>query len=209
MKALLLILTLFFLSGASAQFVPITMWRKYKAFFVLTKGTHTGNFGGLAGADQFCLSDLQSYDWKGKAEAGPLNSSRVKAFLCDDNTCARLLPNMTYTFAKANSLTAGGATFTTDSNGAGPGNTNRWTGVTYFDLATTTFYWTGARSSFSDSLWEENIVANGDSCLNWTSTSAIEGGNVGDPNVTTKWRWNDELPRGCDNTYALTCIVNP
>src|SRR6185436_2727999 len=100
--------------------------------FVLSGGTYPANLGGLSAANAMCLNDLQNNSWLGRANAN-LNATTVKAFLCTGSTCNNLYPSTTYTFASASSPAFGGATFTTDGTGAGPGNTGTsWSGSTYF-----------------------------------------------------------------------------
>jgi len=203
------ILGLFFASSiCESQFVPATMWRKKgNGYFVQTSAGTTGNLGGLAGADEFCLTDLQTYDWKGKAEAGTLTSSRVKAFLCDDTTCINPLPNTTYFFATSDYPTHGGASFTTDSNGRGPNDTNNWDAITHFGGAW--YYWSGDRGNTSSTLWGTAPMASGNSCSNWTAGASSDGGLGGAPTYQDGYRWNDSQLTACNQNFGLICMVHP
>ena len=89
-------------------------------YIVRTKDGYNGNLGGLSGADAICLSELQTYDWKGKSEAGTLTSGRVKAWLCDSSTCNDFVPDSIYIMAKADSTTTGGAALYVAADGSGP-----------------------------------------------------------------------------------------
>lgn len=106
-----------------------------QGYFVLASGTYNGNLSGLSGADATCLSDLTANDWMGKGSAGTLTAARVKAFLCDDTTCNNLASSTQYYFARSSVPATGGASFTTDGTGRGPGDTNIWSGATRFGVA--------------------------------------------------------------------------
>lgn len=209
MKSGFLFLFLFLNSlNSHAQFVPVTMWKKKSlGYFVLTTGLFTGNLGGLAGADTTCFNDLTANNWKGKAEAGTLTSTRIKAFLCNDSTCTNPLPNTTYAFAIGGSTTIGGATFTTNASGQGPNNSVAWNGTTYF--GTMLYYWGGNRSAASPTFWGTAPGGAGFSCTNWTSGSVVAGGYGGDSSATGSPRWNDLINSACNVAYKLTCLVNP
>lgn len=211
MKIMFSTLVLFILNSASAQFVPITMWKKKEGmgYFVLSfSGNGGGNYGGLAGADTFCLDELQTLTWKGKAQAGTLTASRVKAFLCIDSHCVNPLPNTTYAFARANSTTIGGATFTTDATGQGPHDTLAWDGPNHFG-SNPPYYWIGNRPNTNNTSWGTVQRGLGGNCNNWTSASMAVGGYGGNPTYGTSYRWNDDVEAACSENYAVICIVNP
>lgn len=80
-------------------------------YFVLSHNTTTGNIGGIQSADSFCLNELTTYDWRGKANAqsrGLLNSTNVKAWLCSGSSCQNLNAWQIYQFAVANDPDKGG-----------------------------------------------------------------------------------------------------
>ena len=75
---------------------------------------------------------MTANDWAGKSTAsanGWLDSTHVKAFVYTNFP----FPSTTYAFAVSGDNTKGGATFTTNANGEGPGNTQNWFGTNYFD----------------------------------------------------------------------------
>src|SRR5262245_11583714 len=88
-------------------------------YLVVTNGTWGGNLGGVSGANSKCLTDLPTYDWRGKSQV-TLNSSTVHAFLCDGTTCNNLLASTGYTFAVSNIPSYGGQSIFTNSSGSGP-----------------------------------------------------------------------------------------
>ena len=112
-------------------------------YFVLTSGTYTGNLGGLSGANSTCLTELTTNTgWLGYSTAngnGQLVAGKVLAFLCDGNICNNLVPLTTYYFANAGNSAAGGASFTTNSSGFGPGDNADWAAANYFSGSY--FYW--------------------------------------------------------------------
>lgn len=178
-----------------------------KSFFVISYGAFNGNLGGLSGANSKCLLDLQGNNWKGKLEA-TLNVSTVKAFLCDSSTCNNLQPNRTYHFAYSGDANYGGATFTTNSVGAGPGNSNDWSGPTYFTNGLY-YYWTN-RARGSDPLyWPLTSAGSSNNCNNWTSGTGGFQGYAGVPGASNADRWNDNIPSSCSSNYYLICLVEP
>jgi hypothetical protein len=178
-------------------------------YFVITDGEWDGNLGGIAGADAKCLDDLTNNDWMGKADAvsrGLLNGANVKAFLC----CNNALPNVEYFFAVSGDDTKGGASFTTDALGQGPGNTQNWAGTNYFDGAKE--YWAG-RNFGTATAW--STTAGGSAvtqrCSTWTVNSSVtptNGGYVGASNGTGVDRWGASLI-ACNLTRRLVCFVHP
>ncbi len=183
-------------------------------YFVLSAGTWTGNLGGRAGADNLCLTDLTNNDWKNKTDAvsrGLLIPSRVKAFICTDTTtitCNNALPLTTYTFAVSGNSITGGASFVTDSNGRGPGNTQNWAGTNYF--GTDARYWAN-RGAVSASLWADvGQTAPGSAavCSGFSVSSPSWNGNTGNANNTGSTRWDSILPH-CGLAQHLICMVHP
>jgi hypothetical protein len=175
--------------------------------FVLSSASHLGDFGGLAGADSFCLSDLTANNWLNKANF-TLDSAHVKSFLCTNTTCNNLLANTNYQFALSGSPGTGGAVFTTNGSGRGPGDANAWTDSTRFN--NTAGYFTNRGNFVDQTLWD-TVPAGGNSCVNWTSSAG--GGNVGtigSPGATNRSRWAASSAT-CDagGSYRVICYVNP
>jgi hypothetical protein len=169
-------------------------------YLVRTDDDYNGNLGGLSGADAICLSELQTYDWKGKSEAGTLTSGRVKAWLCDSSTCNDFVPDSIYIMAKADSTTTGGEALYVAADGSGPNDGAYWNGGSQLTGAT---YWTG-RSSISNFLW--GLTPDGDTCSDWSTTSGE--GMRGLSYIGNDGRWSDGI-LACSNTQELLCMVHP
>lgn len=182
-------------------------------YFVLTSFSSQDNLGGLAGANTLCLNDLQSQSWKGKGANVTLNSSKVRAFLCDSTSCQNLLTNTTYSFAVAGDLAAGGARFTTNASGIGPNDLNAWSGVEYFNSSIHR-YWTGrAFSDGLDNLWASTTSAGSSrTCSNWTRSDGTSDngpyGYNGDSGELGSDRWSSDDFR-CSGSRRLICMVDP
>lgn len=198
------------------QSTPVETAPSGSGYFVLTKGTYNGNLGGLSGANATCLTDLTTNTgWQGYSTAnsrGYLVAGNVFAFMCDSVSCNNLLPLTTYYFANAANSSAGGAYFTTDSSGDGPGDSADWAAANYF--GNSYFYWTGREaSSGSSTEWPISYTSIWDnSCTTWTSASSSVVGFPGQSAYTDYTRWGignslGEYP--CNNTYPLICFVNP
>lgn len=185
-------------------------------YFVLTNTTYNGNIGGgansvLAPADSDCLTDLTTHtSWMGYATAnsnGQLIAAKVHAFFCDGADCGNLMPLTTYYFANGANGSAGGASFTTDSNGNGPQDSANWSGSTYF--GGTYSYWS-SRNSGSSTVWSSGIgcggANSGCNCSNWASTSGT--GIAGTSAATDSNRWNSTTP-SCGTPIPIICVVNP
>jgi hypothetical protein len=198
-----------------------------KGYFVVSKTTWNGNLGGIDGANSKCLTELGTTNtgWLGYATAnalGLLTAAHVKAWLCSSvNTyygvgvCQGLNPNTTYAFADANNVAHGGATFTTDGQGMGPGDSANWSGATYFGASYT--YWTARLGNDGSNLWASNVSGSGagfseGACTNgtnsWTSSSSGDQGDDGASNNTGSGRWILASP-ACNTTLNLICTVNP
>lgn len=171
-------------------------------YLVATKSGYNGNLGGLSGANAKCLSDLVLYEWNGKYNV-TLNSSTVKAFLCDGSSCQNFSPTQTYAFAAADDLVSGGGTFTTDVNSLGPNDAANWSGASYFGA--TGNAWTG-RASTSATQWANSSGAN--HCLGWTDSTSGNTGDRGTFNSTGATRWLAGTATACNTTTRkLLCIV--
>ena len=178
-------------------------------YFVLTASSYTGNLGSLAAANANCLSDLTANDWMGKATAislGLLTASKVKAWLCIGWPCNNLTPLTTYYFAASGAPTVGGANFSTDSSGRGPGNNYSWAAANYF--SGTYEYWTGARGLYSQTYantygWSGDINYH---CNNLSSTAVT--GYYGTSSSTSSTRYEAGV-QSCANSLHLICYVNP
>jgi hypothetical protein len=196
-----------------------------QGYFVLTQSTYNGNLGGVSGANTKCLTELQTYNFKGKASA-TVDASHVKAFICDEESnagaggvCNNLNASTRYNFAVAGNTALGGASFVTDGTGRGPGNsgtgTNWDVSDTYFGTANAGALWWSGRTTSSPgtaSLWPN--VSDNVYCSNWSTSTSTTGGNTtgkglaGALNATNANRWGDGY-YGCANTYRLICLVNP
>jgi len=200
-------------------------------YFVLSNGTYNGNLGGLDGASATCLSELTTNtNWKGYADAqskGELDGAHVQAFLCytaeNNFLCNNLLPATAYYFAKIGDSSIGGASFTTDQNGQGPGDSTKWSSNTYF--GTTTYnYWTDRDSYYATGTCGESSMSlyfttNGgspcgsgtqkNSCSAWTSSVSTKKAYVGQSNKTDYNRWNTGSLKTCNTLEHLICFVNP
>lgn len=181
-------------------------------FFVITAANwFGGDLGNLTGADAKCLTELQDHPWKGKGSAGTLTSTRVKAFLCNGTTCNNAQPYTRYSFARTRNTTNGGASFTTDASGRGPGDSAQWSDATYFGSGS--YYFSNRDDGASDSLWTLVPEIGGSSaqnCNNWTSSvpgNQFYPGTIGN---TDKRRWLD-IPgiRSCNSNHPLVCMVHP
>lgn len=203
------------------QFCNGTYWIPFAApastaptlpgYFVLSGGTYTGNLGGLSGADAKCLTDLTTNtSWQGYASAygnGQLVSGKVHALMCGTSTNANecdvlIQPSTTYYFANAGDSTAGGASFTTDAYGYGPGDSANWSGQTYFN--TSANYWIDIYGISTIWLY---YAYSGNDCSSWTSTSG--NGVYGTSNSTTGTRYVDGGTAACTTSEHLLCFVNP
>lgn len=99
-------------------------------YFLMSKDIHNCDFSvfgaddaeykGFSGANKWCLDQVNKNDWKGKQTGHTYQQSEVKAWLCAAKACQNLLPNTQYAFGQIGT-SYGGATFTTDSQGRGPG----------------------------------------------------------------------------------------
>jgi hypothetical protein len=183
-------------------------------YFVLSHGTYNGfiGTGGLSGADATCLTDITANTgWLGYATAnsnGQLIAAKVHAFLCASGICNNPTPLTTYYFANALNSGAGGATFTTNSSGSGPGDSNNWSAATYFGASYT--YWTG-RNYTSSTQWANatgitNFCGNTDG---WNNTGGAGAqGQVGASGNADQNRWSSSAPN-CGTSEHLICFVNP
>ena len=183
-------------------------------YFVVTNTRYNTNLGGLAGANASCLTDLTNNDWMNKADAtsrGLLIGTKVRAFLCDGtSTCQNPLANSTYTFAVSGNTAKGGAWFTADASGLGPGNTQNWSGANYFGSAT---YWTGRPTGQGTaSTWANTGISNWTSCLSWTRSDSGSGfqamSGMSNSSIATRWANNSQM---CTTAldHQLICMVHP
>jgi hypothetical protein len=174
-------------------------------YFVLSHGTYNGNFGGLSAADSTCLTNITTNTgWLGYATAnsnGQLTADKVHVFLCESGACNNLMPLTTYFFANALNSAAGGASFTTNSNGFGPGDSNNWAAANYFSGSY--IYWTGRYYTSSTQWATDTGISN--FCGTWNSNGGGGGmGQVGVSGYTDQNRWSSAAPN-CGNTLHLIC----
>jgi len=181
-------------------------------YFVYTEPVDP-DFGGLAGANSYCLSELTSRDWKNKDIAlanGQLIASKVRAFLCDGSTCQNAEPDTTYYFASSHDSSAGGASFTTDSSGRGPNDNELWRTADRFSggAHNAQAYWSGRAQGTNTSLWPN--TSSTDHCSGWTTTSSGVDGRIGFVNdyYTNQARWSSWTAQ-CSGSLSLVCFVHP
>jgi hypothetical protein len=165
---------------------------------------------GAAGADALCLSDLTTYDWKGKADASSrslLVSAHVTGMAPVGYSCHGPVANTVYVFAKSGDTTAGGAMMVTDASGYGPGDWGYWAASAYFNGKWT--YWMGQQGTNGWSSWGACSTGSPQDsrCNSWT-TSTSGGGYGGLYGLTTVNRF-DNGTGDCSGTQHLICFVNP
>jgi hypothetical protein len=198
------------------QSTPVETAPSGSGYFVLSHGTYTGTLGSgsRAGADSVCLTDITTNTgWQGYSTAnsnGQLVAAKVHAFICDSSACNNPMPLTTYYFANAANPAAGGAYFTTNSSGYGPGDSNAWSAANYF--SGTYEYWT-ARTEGSSTLWGNVVTSDYRDCGEWTGSGS---GDTGISTNTDNNRWEIDGGYGgsggyesCSNSYHLICFVNP
>ncbi|MBP7252641.1 MAG: hypothetical protein KBA75_04055 [Alphaproteobacteria bacterium] len=185
-------------------------------YFVLTHTAWNGNLGNISGADAKCLTELSTTytSWRGYSTAnsnGQLTSGKVHAYICNEFTCNNLMPLTTYYFAYANSGTPGGASFTTDNTGLGPGDSNAWSAANYF--SGTYNYWAGRDSDpgtgVTPSLWTSRPLGSTyTNCTGWSDSTVGQTAVSGNSANTNQNRWDDNY-QTCNTTQRLICFVNP
>jgi hypothetical protein len=193
--------------------------RGHGGYFVLSKTAYNGNLGStgndLSAPDAKCLTELTTNTgWKGYSTANAnsqLIAAKVHAFLCAESSCHTLIPLTTYYFGNAAdiTITAGGASFTTDANGDGPNDSADWSALDYFNGDY--LYWTGYRNPRTDSSWFDTPTGGGYQCKTtnpWDTGTASAKGVYGHSKSTDRKRWwagNDT----CDQSHSLICYVDP
>lgn len=183
-------------------------------YFVITNDTFDGNLGGLSGAHDKCLSDLQTYDWMGKASA-TLDDGHVFAFLCYSGwNCTYAADDTEYHFAVSGDNTLGGDTFTTNSSNEGPGFTSAWNTAGRFGTTGKQF-WSGYRTG--DNTWwthgngtagNNDRRCGGGGAQGWDTNSSAQTGTYGLTSNTGAGRYRAG-ETGCNNALHLVCMVNP
>ncbi|MFH1642947.1 MAG: GLUG motif-containing protein [Nanoarchaeota archaeon] len=202
-------------------------------YFALSYGVYTGNLlsyaqnnlgytgqSGLEAADKICLNEVNSHPFKGKPNEYLFTQDQVHAFLCDSAGCFDLQPYTTYTFAKLGSDSVGGATFTTDNTGRGPGYSGSWWKTVDTFGGLDIVYFTGRYDSpgtTSDTLWGDSGETHEYTCNDWSYgnygdtpvNSAGSLGAVGLNWMNNKARWLTAIYIGdsvCGESH-LICIV--
>lgn len=176
-------------------------------YFVLSYDLYDGNMGGIQGANAICLSQLTTYNWRGKADAQArnlLNDTNVKAWLCNGSGCQNLNAWQIYQFAVANDPNKGGATISVEDDALTHNNTQNWSGENYWGHAA---YFTG-RESGSATKFGATMYG---PCGGWddNSTSGSNYGAVGSSYNSDSKRWRHIHSSTCSNFYRLACIVHP
>jgi hypothetical protein len=187
--------------------------------------------GGLSVQNANCLTELTTNtSWFGYAEAnaaGLLNSTHVKAFLCDNSTCNNLTANATYYFASNIDTTSGGGSFVAGASGLGPNDSGNWAsgsrfgGVASAGINGVEIFWTG-RGAGSATAWpnspDTNVPASKTgTCNGWTTAYGYDGtsgsaATSGLVNTTTSSRWkgfSNSTQGDCGSAFNLICLVNP
>lgn len=195
----------FKLNGSTLQFCNGSSWgsiakQALKGNFValLDVGRYQSDFGSLAGANALCRSQLAAKGWWGKPTT--LDTNKVFAFLCDSTSCNNLQPNTTYYFGAAFYPNIGGASFTTDSSGNGPNNTESWADSSHFINDNLYFF---GRNSASASAWTSSPSSY--TCNNWGTGSGAYGAYLRRPNSSG----SVDVVYDCSTPAYLICFVNP
>ncbi len=189
------------LEGGSSVSTPVG-----SGFFVMSSSTRNANLGGLAGANAYCLNEVTANDWMGKADAssrGQLVASKVRAYLTTSGVNNNFLPNTTYYFARAGRTDVGGAPFTSDGTGRGPGNPSPWSAQNYFGTAIK--FWMGSRD-YSTNYAGTNGCCTG-YCSNWGSSSSGENTTAGSPAAYGNARFTGNA--SCNTPLYILCMVHP
>ncbi len=182
-------------------------------YLLRSSSSTSASFGGLAGADAACLTDVTANNWVGKATAsanGQLIAAKVKAFMCDNTTCNNLTANTVYAFARSGSLSAGGMWMTTDASGRGPNDNAAWQAYNYWNAGSS--FWSGYRDTVSNTVWATTVNAattTSHNCNNWTNNTVGVTGAKGNATATNNSRWYNASLVTCDGPYYLACMVNP
>lgn len=160
------------------------------------------NFGGIAAANNFCLTTLMNRDWLGKAEAlaaGQLTGARVKAWLCTTAACQNLQPNQWYRYSSAVNTTRGGAMFTATAQGYLEDDGRAFgDDMVFGNDAGFADYFTGRAS---------NNQPQSTTCSDWTATT---GTTLVAVNDTADY--SERLAKyseACDFVSNIICFVDP
>jgi hypothetical protein len=113
------------------------------------------------------------------------------------------MPLTKYYFANAGNSPAGGAYFTTDSNGIGPNDNNNWSTATYFSGSYT--YWS-FRGTSTSTQWTNSYQGGANDC------GVYGWGTYGESGYTDSNRWEisgDPQSQCSSTSYNYICYVNP
>lgn len=191
-------------------------------YFLLSKDSYNGKLGGISGANQKCLNEVNSYSFNGKPVGVTFTQDEVHAWLCSSTGCYDLNANEDYYFGVLGSASSGGRKFTTDATGRGPGDRQRWSTADTFGPYQK-HYFTGRRDYSiitSDTLWGDSGELHDRTCCDWTfgpgdiPSCGASGGGAGVNWVDARGRWLlDSLANSftrCDyGSNNLICIVEP
>ena len=197
---------------------------KPSGFMVLSSQAWNGNLGGLAGANAKCLADLQSKEWKGKADAVRLNlltSANVQAALCTGTTCQNTRYPFDYFFAVSGNPSLGGGTAATYNTSSRTFRISAdWSNNQYFGSGNQS-YWTN-RGGSEDDYWVDTPRSSTNSyhCSNWTVTTSNgaygqtdetegdeDGDGVNDTSYDQARAYTGRV--ACSTTKKLLCMVQP
>lgn len=176
-------------------------------YFVISHNVYDGDLNGISGANNICLSELTTYDWRGKADAQSrnlLNSNHVKAWLCTGSNCQNLNAWQIYQFAAANDPDKGGATISVESDSLTHNNMQNWSGQNYWGHAS---YYTGRDTGTATAFGETQYGP----CQGWEyngPTSSIYGA-IGSTYYNDTRRWYNYSGGTCPEKYRIACIVHP
>ena len=114
------------------------------------------------------------------------------------------MPLTTYAFANAGNAAAGGATFTTDSNGLGLNDSANWSAANYFSA--TVNYWSRRSTSGTTTAWSGPAAS---TCVSFGSALSSQAASIGASGNTNEFRWGSGTAQACNSTLSLICYVNP
>ncbi|MFN0246391.1 MAG: hypothetical protein ACKV2T_05760 [Kofleriaceae bacterium] len=171
-------------------------------YFVETRSIADGAFGGLAGADAWCWSELSSLRWRNKDVAqasGQLQIERVHAWLCVVGECRELLPLRRYIYASVINADAGGASFIATGQGYLFDDDRAYEDpVVFGDAPLLREYFTGR---------DQDQTPQSTTCSDWTRS-------VGDTLVAVSDTefYGERLSKyrkPCSNGQSLICMIDP
>lgn len=163
---------------------------------------NNANLGGLAGANAYCLSTLQTEDWNGKAVAaanGQLTADYVQAWLCSASSCQNLRPHGPYLYSTTLYPSNVGTVMTADGNG--------FTADDFYAYADTeAFGGGGFREYFTGRDGSDN-GPQATTCGDWSTTSGATYVGVSDTGA-----YEEKISKytgSCGDPREIICMVHP